>query len=65
MNKNIGKIKVELSGDTIFIRDIKTGTLLKAKSYRASEVVEEYDKLIVILQEREKQKTINILTGKA
>lgn len=52
MKKTIGSVTVELSVDTIFIRDAKTKTLLKAKSFRASEVMDEYDKIVEKLTEK-------------
>lgn len=43
--KNLNLV-IELSDDTIMVRDIKTGMLLRAKSYRPAEAVEKFQELI-------------------
>jgi len=46
MNTEIGDLRIELSVDTILIREVKTGRLMKAKTVRASEAVDEYHALV-------------------
>lgn len=43
--KNLN-LAIELSDDTIMVRDINTGMLLRAKSYRPAEAMEKFQELV-------------------
>lgn len=52
MQETIKDIIIELSDDTIMIRDAKTGDLLRAKVYRPSEVLDKYKELVKIYKQK-------------
>lgn len=60
MQKVIGNILVELSIDTILIKDANTNELIKAKVIEASEAVETYLNLIKTLTEKHLNKIANV-----
>jgi len=54
MKTVIGSILVELSVDTIMIKDAKTLDLIRAKTVNANDAVDTYKELIVTLTEKHK-----------
>jgi len=59
MKTVIGSILVELSIDTIMIKDAKTLDLLKAKTVNANDAVDTYKELVATLTEKHKKLTSN------
>ena len=59
MKKTFPKLNliIELSDDTILIRETSTGELLKAKTFKASEVLDKYQSLIKSYSEKEARKS--------
>lgn len=55
MKTVIGSILVELSIDTIMIKDAKTLDLLKAKTVNANDAVDTYKELVVTLTEKHRK----------
>ncbi len=60
MQKVIGNILVELSVDTILIKDANTNELIRAKTIDASDAVETYLNLIKTLTEKHLKKLENV-----
>jgi hypothetical protein len=60
MQKVIGNILVELSVDTILIKDANTNELIRAKVINASDAVETYTNLIKTLTEKHINKLANV-----
>jgi hypothetical protein len=54
MKTVIGSILVELSVDTIMIKDAKTLDLIRAKTVNANDAVDTYKELVVTLTEKHK-----------
>jgi len=52
MKTVIGSILVELSVDTIMIKDAKTLDLIRAKTVNANDAVDTYKELVVTLTEK-------------
>ncbi len=45
-------IKIQLSDDTVLIRDAKTDELLKAKTFRPFEAMDKYKEIVKLYQAR-------------
>lgn len=52
MQETIKDIIIELSDDTIMIKDAKTGDLLRAKVFRPFEVLDRYKELVKIYKQK-------------
>ena len=59
MKTVIGSILVELSNDTIMIKDSKTLDLIRAKTVNANDAVDTYKELVVTLTEKHKKLMAN------
>jgi hypothetical protein len=59
MKTVIGSILVELSIDTIMIKDAKTLDLIRAKTVNANDAVDTYKELVVTLTEKHKKLMAN------
>jgi len=52
MHTIVKDIKIQLSDDTVMIRDAKSDELLKAKTFRPHEAVDKYKEIVKIYQAR-------------
>lgn len=59
MKKTFPKLNltIELSNDTILVRETSSNDLLRAKTFKASEVLEKYQSLIKSYGEKEARKS--------
>ena len=59
MKKTFPKLNltIELSNDTILLRETSTNDLLRAKTFKASEVLDKYQSLIKSYGEKEARKS--------
>jgi len=59
MKKTFPKLNltIELSNDTILLRETSTNDLLRAKTFKASEVLDKYHSLIKSYGEKEARKS--------